>query len=127
MVVLSLSYEFRRFFTFTCARKLLAMIDDAQVCALLLDEIRERLPLYKSEVTTLDTKRHVVISSFAESAKVFLPYPVVENSDFTMTELQGLVNAVDTLRQGECTDFYLVFIDSGGSFSFYRMNTLKAG
>ncbi|KAH9598764.1 hypothetical protein LSM04_001136 [Trypanosoma melophagium] len=102
------------------------MIDDAHVCAFLLDEIRERLPFYKSEVITLDAKRHVVKSSFADGVKVFIPFSVVEQSNFTMEELQGLVDSMDALRQGECTEFYLVFIDSGGSFSFYRINALKA-
>ncbi|KEG15256.1 hypothetical protein DQ04_00131150 [Trypanosoma grayi] len=101
------------------------MPDDAQTCALLLDEIRDRLPLYTSEIAEVCGWR-VVCSSYTGGAKAFVMCPVVEHDEFTSKTLRSVEGVVDELRRRNCVDVFLVFIDTGGSFSFYRVNTLRA-
>ncbi|RNF09254.1 hypothetical protein TraAM80_02297 [Trypanosoma rangeli] len=100
------------------------MINDEEICALLLEDIHERFPLHESVLESVGSWR-VVTCSFAGGAKGFVPYPVVEQNEFTSACLRTVVEVVDALRGRGCTEVFLVFVDSGGSLTFYRANTLR--
>ncbi|RNF25969.1 uncharacterized protein Tco025E_01837 [Trypanosoma conorhini] len=101
------------------------MIHDDEICALLLEEVQERFPLYDSAIESVGSWR-VVMCSFTGGAKGFVPYPVVERDEFTSKSLRAVVEVVDALRGRGCAEVFLVFVDSGGTLTFYRANTLRA-
>ncbi|EAN85942.1 hypothetical protein C3747_96g329c [Trypanosoma cruzi] len=101
------------------------MIDDEEICELLLAEIRERFPLYESVIETVGSSR-VVTCNATGGAKGFLPYPVVEHDEFTSKSLRDVVDVVDALRRRGCAEVFLVFVDSGGSLTFYRTSAVRA-
>ncbi|CBH10283.1 hypothetical protein, conserved [Trypanosoma brucei gambiense DAL972] len=100
------------------------MIDDVRICHLVLQDVKERLPLYESRLEAVNNS-HVVISCWNESVKAFVPVPVSEDVEFTSDVLHEVVSLVDGLRQLGCTDFFVVFVDSGGTLSFYHVDTLR--
>ncbi|KAG8349076.1 hypothetical protein TRVL_00106 [Trypanosoma vivax] len=93
------------------------------MCTLLLNEVCERLPFRQARLVCIEDQQ-VVVSSGADGVSAFVPITVAEGNTFTSLTLRTISSVLAQIEAPDNLECFLAFIDTGGSFSFYKVTLL---